>query len=135
LLPEGIFLVTDEKGVIAGTATGVLKEKECENLGYVHMVSIRPEYRGLKLGKPLNAAVLRYLVEKQCTNAYLTTDDFRIPAIKVYLALGFQPVLQDVDMEERWMKLMQEMGTRQVATCTAHGEKGKVLRLDNRDKG
>ena len=32
----------------------------------------------------------------------LTTDDFRIPAVKVYLSLGFIPVLHDDTMPGRW---------------------------------
>ena len=127
LHPEGLFFVIDPDGRIVGTATGVLKGPP--DLGYVHMVSIHPDYRGLGLAKPLNAAVMKYLVGSGRTRVVLNTDDFRIQAIKVYLWLGFLPALHAEDMEERWLRLMEQLGLSELGTYTAEGEPLKVLRL------
>jgi mycothiol synthase len=126
LHPEGIFFVIDPEGKIAGTASGVFKSPD--DLGYVHMVSIHPDYRGLGLSKPLNAAVMEYLVNKGRKRAILDTDDFRVAAIKVYLWLGFLPILHDVDMEGRWLKVMELLGLKELGTYTAEGESSKVLK-------
>lgn len=117
LHPEGIFFVVDTDGQIAGTATGWLKP----GTGYVHMVGMRTDFRGRGLARPLNAAVLEYLLDKGCSRIVLDTDDFRIPAIKVYLALGFIPVLQDVDMRERWLAVMDVLGLKTLAAFDAPG--------------
>lgn len=127
LSADGIFFAVDENGVIAATASGVFKEKERGGLGYVHMVCVRPEYRGKGLGRLLNAAVLCYLSKRCCTDVYLTTDDFRIPAIKVYLSLGFLPVLHHEDMEKRWIKIMERIGMSRLSALTKDGDHAKVL--------
>jgi mycothiol synthase len=114
---EGIFFIVDSDGQIVGTATGWLKP----GLGYVHMVGIRTDYRGKGLAKPLNAAVLKYLLEKGCVRIVLDTDDFRIPAIKAYLGLGFVPVLHDADMRERWLAVMGIIGLKALAALDAPG--------------
>ena len=74
------------------------------------MVSISPQYRGLNLAKPLNAAVLKYLVNHQRNIVTLDTDDVRLPAIKVYISLGFLPVLFDDGMYERWQHITKHLG-------------------------
>ena len=123
LNPEGIFFIVDSAGQIAGTATGWLKPEH----GYVHMVGMRTDFRGKGLAKPLNAAVVKYLLEKGCDRIVLDTDDFRIPAIKVYLGLGFVPVLQDVDMRARWVAVMRALGLKALDAFDA--PVGKLITL------
>lgn len=123
LNPEGIFFVIDSAGQITGTATGWLKPGK----GYVHMVGIRTDFRGKGLAKPLSAAVVKYLQEKGCSRIVLDTDDFRLPAIKVYLGLGFVPVLHDSDMRERWLAVMRALGLNVLDAFDAPG--GKLMPL------
>lgn len=118
--PEGIFFVVDQNGRIAGTATGWLKTEP--GLGYLHNVAIHPKFRGMGLGKPLNCSAMDYLVENGSTKVSLNTDDYRIPAIKIYLWLGFKPVLYDADMEERWIVIMKTISLQQLAANTAKRE-------------
>ena len=33
---------------------------------------------------------------------YLRTDDFRLPAIAMYLSVGFEPIIDDEEMQTRW---------------------------------
>ena len=75
---------------MVGTATGYFNGDG--KSGTVHMVSVLDKARGRKLGRAVCGRVLQYLKENGCTQIVLTTDDFRIPAIKTYLSLGFQPV-------------------------------------------
>ena len=42
--------------------------------------------------------------------AYLTTDDYRIPAIKCYLRAGFEPEMTEDDHPERWEKIFAAIG-------------------------
>lgn len=97
--PEGIFLVEID-GEVVGTATGYFNNDR--ESGTVHMVSVLEKVRGRKLGRILCEHVMRYLVMRGCTRIVLTTDDFRLPAIKTYLSLGFQPVQDTDEMRCRW---------------------------------
>lgn len=125
ILPEGIFFIVNDKDSIVATATGVLKSNP--DVGYLHMVSVHPGYRGKGLAKPVNAAVLRYLSVKGRKYITLDTDDFRIPAIKVYLSLGFRPILHEADMAERWSRILKVIGLGQTETFMLDGEPGPIV--------
>lgn len=86
ITPESIFFVTDSTSRIAATATAICQEKH----GYVHMVASDPAYRGKTLGKAVCHVVMRYLVDKGYDTIVLETDDWRVPAIRVYQWLGFE---------------------------------------------
>ena len=99
--PEGLFFaIYGDKAV--GTAcawTGSFREKK---VGNVHMVGVVPEHRGTRLGYALCLSVLRFLKENKFQCARLTTDDFRLPAIKTYLNLGFEPDHIEEGHKARW---------------------------------
>ena len=79
--------------------------------GYIHMVACKPEFRGRGLGRLLNEIAVYTLKEKKMNTAYLTTDDWRIPAIKSYLRAGFFPDLEtEADFKERWEKIYTSLG-------------------------
>ncbi len=84
--------------------------------GWIHMVGSLPECRGKKLGHAMLARGLERLKAAGVPRVWLTTDDFRRPAIKNYLAAGFCPVICEdksddaIPMEERWDKIRSEMG-------------------------
>ena len=49
------------------------------------------------------------LKEQGMEMAYLTTDDWRIPAIKSYLRIGFEPDLSNDDFKTRWTKILTDL--------------------------
>ncbi|MFQ7747572.1 MAG: N-acetyltransferase family protein [Eubacteriales bacterium] len=104
---EGIFLAEID-GEVVGTATGYFNGDG--KSGTVHMVSVLDKARGRKLGRAVCGRVLQYLKENGCTQIVLTTDDFRIPAIKTYLSLGFQPVQNNEEMRRRWGAILSRLG-------------------------
>ena len=70
------------------------------------MVACKPEFRGRRLGHLLNDIALYTLKKEGMETAHLTTDDWRIPAIKTYLKAGFTPDLEsEPDFRERWDKI------------------------------
>lgn len=121
VLPEGIFLAFWQNEAV-GTATGVLHREE--QTGTLHMVSVSSRARGKKLGKSVCSAVLAYLENQGCGWIDLTTDDFRLPAIKIYLDLGFLPIIPTTEMEDRWTKVLGNLG---VSGCSAYREKSSEL--------
>jgi mycothiol synthase len=53
----------------------------------------------------VSLAALHEFVRLSCADAVLETDDFRVPAIKVYLSLGFRPEYRHATHEPRWAAL------------------------------
>lgn len=106
LSPEQIFVIKTDDGQVVATATAW--DKGSGN-GYVHMVAARPEYRGKALGVIVCKAVMDWLDSHGITRILLWTDDFRLPAIKTYLRLGFLPELFDFDMETRWKAILPKL--------------------------
>ena len=98
IFPNGIFYLLEDSKVIA-TATGVIGENRT---GSLHMIAMADECRGKGLGNILCAKVVNYLLDRGMEKITLRTDDFRIPAIKIYLKLHFFPVLSDENMATRW---------------------------------
>lgn len=78
------------------------------------------------VGGWLNAIVQADLWRRGCVKAYLTTDEYRVPAIKSYLNAGFLPVEYDVEMEQRWGGLLRFLDRPNVPMVD---EDGNVLRI------
>ena len=78
--------------------------------GNLHMVGSSSDVRGMGGGRAVCTAVVEYFKKHEIKLAYLNTDDFRKPAIKIYLGLGYRPYLYEDDMAERWHALMDYYG-------------------------
>ena len=50
------------------------------------------------------------MVREGRQRAFLSTDDFRLPAIRTYLKLGFEPYLVHENQRERWRKVLAAIG-------------------------
>ncbi|QHT62445.1 GNAT family N-acetyltransferase [Paenibacillus lycopersici] len=103
--PERVWFVTDAAGEPIATASAWYRPQWSENTGYLHMVGLVPEHAGKKLGYAISHAALLQMIREGRTRAVLHTDDFRIPAIKAYLGLGFVPSLTDGSHPGRWKAL------------------------------
>lgn len=116
LVPEqDLFFVVDPQGRRVATSASVCHpNKE----GYLHMVAALPMCRGLGIGHAMLSQALSMMEARGCTHAVLTTDDFRLPAIKTYLDGGFRPVIYhdpESDMRERWDRVIAQLGYEPVA--------------------
>ncbi len=99
------FLVKDDVAVATITVICDHETKE----GYIHMVACDPKFRGQGLGTLLNDIAVHTLKKEGMKTAYLTTDDFRIAAIKSYLRCGFLPDLSTDDFRTRWEKIYEQI--------------------------
>ena len=104
-----LVIVETATGKLAATASARLLPGKYPNAGYIHWVGGIPEFRGRGLGRLVSLATLHEFVTMGCAAAVLDTDDFRIPAIKTYLALGFAPELANPSHASRWAALKGEM--------------------------
>ncbi len=100
------FILEKEKAVATLTVICDYDKKE----GHIHMVACKEAARGKGYGTLLNNMALHTLKTEGMQTAYLTTDDWRIPAIKSYLRAGFEPDTSTEDFKERWNKIFEEIG-------------------------
>ena len=107
-IPGGFYFATHH-GIPVGTACAWRQSVDEKAVGYVHMVGVVAEHTGHKLGKWVSLAVLHYFRDNGFISAMLDTDDFRIPAIKTYLNLGFIPVYVEEGHLERWSDIFEKL--------------------------
>ncbi len=121
--PDALYFI-EKDGVPVATVTALLNE---DKEGHVHYVGAKPEVRGVGVGGWLNQIVKADLWKRGCEKAFLTTDEFRVPAIKSYLSAGFLPVEYDVDMEQRWSRLLRFLGRPNVPMVDENGDFVRML--------
>ena len=113
-LPDGVFFV--EHGAtreLVATAMAGHKSTELHPFGgELGWVAVSPLHRGKHLSAVLCIEVTRRLLAAGYREIYLSTDDWRLPAIKTYLNLGYVPLLCASDMEERWRLAGKNLGIR-----------------------
>ena len=110
--PANIYFLISPLGDIAGTVT--YQYTKAEDTGCIHMVAVEKNYRGKKLALPM----LLYAVDKILGDGrkkiILSTDDWRLPAVKTYLKAGFVPVIKhgDAEMAARWADVMDKINIK-----------------------
>ncbi len=110
VLPEGLFVVAHESGILVATAMATHNPLPLHPFGgELGWVAGNPEHRGHGLGTIVCAAVVKRYREAGYTRIFLRTDDFRLPAIKIYLKLGFVPFLFMPDMHDRWKAVTEKL--------------------------
>jgi mycothiol synthase len=111
VLPDGLFVV-EHVPTAALVATAMAEHHATSlhpfggELGWV-AGDARHAHRGL--GRAVCAAVVRRLLSAGYHRIYLKTDDFRLPAITVYLRMGFVPFLYQGDMAARWQAVCEQL--------------------------
>lgn len=96
------FIIGGEE---VATITVICDEEKGE--GYVHMVAAKPTARGKGIGNLMSEFAVFILKKENMSTAYLTTDDWRIPAIKSYLHGGFYADESTDDFADRWTKIRE----------------------------
>ena len=105
--PEYVLYIS-RRGRDIATTTAVEKDI-FPGEGWLRMVAVSPEARGAGVGKLIVLAALHSLAERGYKTAVLSTDDFRLPAIRLYLSLGFQPLCNHESHKARWQKVFSEI--------------------------
>ena len=108
--PEYVLYIAKD-GVDIATATAVEKDI-FPGEGWFRMIGTAPEARGLGAGKLVCLAALHSLAARGYKSVVLSTDDARIPAIKLYLSLGFEPIFTHESHEERWKNVLEKINNK-----------------------
>jgi GNAT superfamily N-acetyltransferase len=117
--PDGLYFITyggtPADATPIGTACAWSSPQE-PGTGILHMVCVLPEHRGRRLGYPLCLAVLHRFRQRGLPRARLGTGEHRLGAVKIYLALGFQPVYRHPLNPEQWLGVVRRLGWTQPLT-------------------
>ena len=113
VVPEGTYLVM-HRGHAVATACTVLPTP-AERRAELGWVAVDPAHQGRGLGLQVCAAVLWYARRHGWTAAILNTDDWRLPAIRIYLKLGFEPEIPHDSHPARWQEIHRLLATRAAA--------------------
>lgn len=111
VLPDGFFLIVHlVTGEIVATTMATHHPSDLHPFGgELGWVAGSPEHKGKGLGMTVCAAVTARFIRGGYRRIYLKTDDWRLPAIKIYLKLGYQPFLFLPDMEARWKDVCEKL--------------------------
>jgi len=78
--------------------------------GIVHWVATHPDHRGRGLARAVVLAAMNWMRTTGYESAILVTQIQRLPAIRLYLGLGFRPHLAAFpEMAERWAKVEADL--------------------------
>jgi mycothiol synthase len=111
ILPDGFYFIRHQAtGKMAATAMGCHNPTPLHPFGAsLSCVGADPDYQGLGLGHVVSLAVTRRLVAAGYKAIYLETQDWRLPAVKTYLKIGWVPFLYQPDMPERWQAVCAQL--------------------------
>ncbi|MFH1708222.1 MAG: GNAT family N-acetyltransferase [Planctomycetota bacterium] len=111
ILPDGLFVIEHmATGSLAATTMAIHNPTDLHPFGgELGWVAGDPAHSGKGLGMTVCAAVVDRYLRAGYKCIYLQTDDWRLPAIKVYLKLGFVPYLFAPDMAGRWQAVCAKL--------------------------
>ncbi len=108
-----VFIETDDgKKVATGTAYYDIHGRDKSGDGWMHWISVRREYQGKGLSKPLISYVLNTMKNLGYVHAKIPTQTTTWLACKIYLDFGFTPLSQNA--------ISSRNGWRIVKTLTNH---------------
>jgi len=111
VLPDGCFLVI-ERGtnrIVAVTMAAHRPSPLHPFGGELCWAAADPDYQRKGLGRATCAATTCRLLQAGYRRIYLNTDDYRLPAINLYLTLGYVPFLFAQGMPARWERVCQQL--------------------------
>lgn len=103
-LPGGFFVIVHRPtGRLVATATAMHRpQPDIPHGGELSWVAADPAHARRGLGRAVSAAVVGRFIDAGYDAIYLLTDDHRLPAINVYLQIGFEPDERHADTAARW---------------------------------
>lgn len=105
----GVVFVVEHAGQLVATASYQMKDEFPES-GWLHYVGASAAHSGKRLGAAVTRRVLLEAKKRNRIDCYLTTDDFRLPAVWSYLKEGFVPDCWHESHEDRWAVVLEKLG-------------------------
>lgn len=110
-LPGGFLVVEDEttRVLVASCVAFAPETPAHADNGSLGWLVVDPEHGGRGLGRIVAATVTNRLLDERYTVPWLGTEDDRLAAIRIYLALGWEPHLYEEGMDGRWRDIFQRL--------------------------
>jgi GNAT superfamily N-acetyltransferase len=108
----GGFLLVEHRptGKLVGSCVAFGPETPSHGAnGSLGWLVVDPAHGGRGLGKLLAAAVTNRLLDERYALPWLQTEDDRLAALHIYLALGWEPYLYAEDMHDRWCDIDERL--------------------------
>ncbi len=111
MLPEGWFMAvhTASDQIVASamaTHDPTWIKPFCAELGWV---AADPAHSGKGLGTAVVAAATARMIASGYTHVHLYTEHYRLPALKIYLKLGYLPYLSTPEETELWREVCEQL--------------------------
>jgi GNAT superfamily N-acetyltransferase len=111
MIPGGASFITRDGQLIACATAAYAPRFSPHSL--LNYVLVRSDCRGMGLGRAASIDAMRRAAARGYPGMVLQTDDTRDSAIAMYLALGFEPVLDaSPDAAARWRTVMDRLASR-----------------------
>lgn len=110
LLPDGWFMTVHERSDQIVASAMALRSETFVGAGELGWLAGDPAHAGHGLGRAVSAAVTARFLAEGCWPIHLYTEDFRLPALRIYLALGYEPVLVGPGAVNRWRVVCSSIG-------------------------
>lgn len=106
------WLITTSAGQLVATASERLLPDEYPGAGYVHYVGALASVSGKRLGQIVTQRCLAGFAERGLEKAVLKTDDYRLPAVRTYLRIGFVPEYRSDEERSAWSGVFKTIEAR-----------------------
>ena len=105
---DGVVFATAGERIV-GAACTTLHGGQALAAAEVGWVVVDPAHRGRGLARAIVLAMLGLAREHGYRYAFLNTEDFRVPAVRLYLDLGFEPEMVDPAHPAWWAALREQL--------------------------
>ena len=109
ILPEGWFMAIHEESSEIVATVMALSSDVYPSGGELGWLAGDPAHAGKGLGMAVSAAVTARFIEAGRRPVHLYTEHYRLPALKIYLKLGYIPFLYTPEMPERWRAICAQL--------------------------
>lgn len=114
IVPGGAFLVTHvASGKPVATASAIHNPRATRFYfpfgGEVGYVTVDPAHRRRGLGRLVVARAVGRLIEAGYRHIFVGVQGWRLPALQLYLSLGFVPLLHNEELLPRWRRICKQL--------------------------
>lgn len=112
-----VIASSSDRSLVA-TASERLLPEEYPGAGYVHYVGALASVSGKRFGQIVTQRCLAGFVERGLEKAVLKTDDYRLPAVRTYLRIGFVPEYRSDEERSAWSGVFKTIEARPTQPLT-----------------
>jgi len=110
MLPDGWHVAIDEEsGVIAASCMAIWSDVYAGG-GELGWLITDPNHSGQGLATALAAAVTAHFIRTKVNHMHLFTEHYRLAAVKIYLQLGYVPLITSSEMLAPWWDVCRQLG-------------------------